>query len=71
MRTNIEIDDDLMAQALSLSGASTKKEVVDRALRLYVEHSAKKDIWDLKGRIEFADGYDYKAERAVFFHDPD
>jgi Arc/MetJ family transcription regulator len=71
MRTNIDIDDELMAQALSLSGVSTKKEVVDRALRLYVEHRSKKDIWDIKGRIEFADGYDYKAERARFFHDPD
>ncbi|MDR1496472.1 MAG: type II toxin-antitoxin system VapB family antitoxin [Clostridiales Family XIII bacterium] len=71
MRTNIDIDDELMARALGVPGASTKKEAVDRALRLYVAHHSKKDIWDIKGTIEFADGYDYKAERAGFFHDPD
>ena len=36
MRTNIEIDDKLMAQAMKSSGASTKKAVVEEALRLLV-----------------------------------
>ncbi|WP_375403845.1 type II toxin-antitoxin system VapB family antitoxin [uncultured Sphingomonas sp.] len=33
MRTNIEIDDALMAEALRISGAGTKREVVETALR--------------------------------------
>jgi Arc/MetJ family transcription regulator len=33
MRTNIEIDDELMAQALEATGRATKKEVVEAGLR--------------------------------------
>jgi Arc/MetJ family transcription regulator len=36
MRTNIEIDDALMQQALAASGLRTKRAVVEEALRLYV-----------------------------------
>jgi|HubBroStandDraft_1064217.scaffolds.fasta_scaffold32210_3 Arc/MetJ family transcription regulator len=37
MRTNIEIDDGLMRQAIALSGKFTKKAVVEEALRLAVQ----------------------------------
>jgi len=37
MRTNIEIDDDLMAQAQKASGFSTKKQTVEEALRLMIK----------------------------------
>jgi Arc/MetJ family transcription regulator len=37
MRTNIEIDDKLMSQAMELSEAVTKKAVVEEALRLVVQ----------------------------------
>jgi Arc/MetJ family transcription regulator len=37
MRTNIEIDDKLMGRAMALSGKSTKKSVVEEALRLAVQ----------------------------------
>lgn len=33
MRTNIEIDDDLMQQVLQLTGLRTKREAVDQGLR--------------------------------------
>ncbi len=36
MRTNIEIDDALMAEAQKLSGLPTKKQTVEEALRLMV-----------------------------------
>jgi Arc/MetJ family transcription regulator len=36
MRTNIEIDDKLMAQALKLTGLPTKRAVVEEGLRLMV-----------------------------------
>jgi len=36
MRTNIEIDDDLMAQAMRLTGLPTKRAVVEEGLRLIV-----------------------------------
>ena len=37
MRTNIEIDDALMAEAQKLSGLPTKKQTVEEALRLMVQ----------------------------------
>jgi Arc/MetJ family transcription regulator len=37
MRTNIEIDDELMRQAIALTGKFTKKAVVEEALRLSVQ----------------------------------
>jgi Arc/MetJ family transcription regulator len=36
MRTNIEIDDVLMAEAQKASGHATKKQTVEQALRLMV-----------------------------------
>ncbi len=36
-RTNIELDDDLVAKAMRLTGARTKREVVDIALRRLVD----------------------------------
>jgi Arc/MetJ family transcription regulator len=37
MRTNIEIDDDLMDEALKLTGLPTKRAVVEEGLRLMVQ----------------------------------
>jgi Arc/MetJ family transcription regulator len=36
MRTNIEIDDTLMAEAQKASGLATKKQTVEQALRLMI-----------------------------------
>ena len=36
MRTNIEIDDALMAEAQKASGRATKKQTVEQALRLMI-----------------------------------
>ena len=36
MRTNIEIDDELMAQAMRLTGLPTKRAAVEEGLRLLV-----------------------------------
>ena len=49
MRTNIEIDDSLMAEAMKASGAKTKREVVDEALRALVRRKAQLRILELRG----------------------
>lgn len=36
MRTNIEIDDDLMAEAMTATGQTTKRATVEEGLRLLV-----------------------------------
>ena len=63
MRTNIVIDNSLMQKAMDISGLKTKKEVVERAMIEFVENRSRKDLKDLRGKIQFADGYDYKAMR--------
>ena len=51
MRTNIEIDDDLMRAAMAATGASTKKAVIEEALRLFVAIKGQAAIRDLRGKI--------------------
>lgn len=50
MRTNIDIDDDLLEQAMKASGLKTKKAVVQQALEDFVrEKRARKALNDLRG----------------------
>ena len=53
MRTNIEIDDRLMRQAMRNSGRRTKKATVEAGLRLLVETHAQTAIWRLKGKVRW------------------
>jgi Arc/MetJ family transcription regulator len=53
MRTNIDIDDRLMRQAMRDSGAQTKKATVEAALRLLVETHAQGAIRRLKGKVHW------------------
>jgi Arc/MetJ family transcription regulator len=63
VRTNIVLDDQLVDEAMRLSGIKTKKAVVDAALRDFVAVRSRKNLMDLKGKIRFADAYDYKQTR--------
>ena len=51
MRTNIDIDDVLMKEALKQTQARTKKEVVETALRELVASRKRRRAMDLEGRI--------------------
>jgi Arc/MetJ family transcription regulator len=64
MRTNIVLDDQLVADAMKLSGAKTKREVVDLALRRMVSSARQKDILDLVGKDMIAPDYDVRAVRS-------
>lgn len=46
MRTNIEIDDALMAEAMKALGARTKRETVEMALRRAVHAQRQLSAWD-------------------------
>ncbi|MBA2534247.1 MAG: type II toxin-antitoxin system VapB family antitoxin [Rubrobacter sp.] len=63
MRTNIVLDDDLVEEAFRYANAKTKRELVDLALREFVENHKRKDIRELRGKITFHSGYDYKKLR--------
>ncbi len=51
MRTNIEIDDALIGQAMSLSGLKTKRETVEEALRLLVRLKSQEAIRGFRGKL--------------------
>jgi hypothetical protein len=65
MLTNIDIDEDLIAQAMQASGARTKREVVDRALREMVARARRprlRDIWGQATEDTYWPDYDPKTE---------
>ncbi len=53
MRTNIEIDDDLLDQALRLTGLKTKRAVVEQGLRTLIRLKAQEDIFNLVGKVHW------------------
>lgn len=53
MRTNIEIDDTLMSEALAVSGARTKKEAVELGLKTLVSLKKQERIKALKGKLRW------------------
>lgn len=61
MLTNIDIDEDLIANAMRVSGARTKREAVDRALREMVARSKRTRFSDIWGMGGIDPGYDPKA----------
>lgn len=60
MRTNIELDDEKIELAKQLTGAKTKKDVVDLALDELIRSRKRKSLFDLAGQIEFYEGFDPK-----------
>ncbi|GAB3903172.1 type II toxin-antitoxin system VapB family antitoxin [Mucilaginibacter boryungensis] len=55
MRTNIDIDEDLMFKAQKLTKIKTKKAVVEKALQLLVQLENQSKLRDLWGKIEIDD----------------
>lgn len=53
MRTNIEIDDELMHKALRSSEKRTKRAVVEEGLRLLVQTRAQAKIRRLRGKVHW------------------
>lgn len=53
MRTNIEIDDMLMEEALQTSRLRTKKEAVEQGLKLLIQRKEQERIRELKGKIRW------------------
>ena len=51
MRTNIVIDDELMAAALQLTGIRTKREVVETALKIMINLKKQERIRKYRGKL--------------------
>jgi Arc/MetJ family transcription regulator len=53
MRTNIEIDDALMAEAMKAGPFTTKKEAVEAGLRLLARQAAYREILKWEGKLKW------------------
>lgn len=69
MRTNIVLDDRIVKEAMRLTGAKTKREVVDRALRELVARRKQSALRELVGRDLIDPAYDVRAVRAAMNRD--
>lgn len=58
MRTNIVIDDDLMADAMHATGLTTKKAVVEQGLKLIVKRNQQQAIRQLRGKLHWEGNLD-------------
>jgi Arc/MetJ family transcription regulator len=58
MRTNVVVDDDLMASALKVSGFKTKKDAIEEGLRLLVQLKSQKEIKRFRGKLKWSGNLD-------------
>lgn len=63
MRTNIVLDEELVGEAFRFAGVKTKRELVDLALREFVENHRRRDVRELRGKVRLGPDYDHKALR--------
>jgi Arc/MetJ family transcription regulator len=65
MRTNIDIDERLMRQAMRRSGARTKKAAVEAGLRLLADTHAQVSIRRLRGEVRWEGNLNQSRESRV------
>ena len=53
VRTNIDIDDGLMARAQAATGLSTKKQTVEAGLQLLVQLNDQAKFRELRGKVRW------------------
>jgi len=54
MRTTLTIDENLLDEAKALSGAKTKKEAIEKALKEFIRRKKSMKLLDLEGKIELS-----------------
>ena len=54
MRTNIDIDDDLMREAMRASGAPSKRAVVEQGLQMLIHVRNQGAIRRLRGKVKWS-----------------
>ncbi len=56
MATNIDLDEQLVRQAMRITRLQTKKAVVEEGLRTLVRLYEQREVRDLRGRLHWEDG---------------
>jgi Arc/MetJ family transcription regulator len=62
MRTNIEIDDALIQEALRVSGLKTKRAAIEAGLKVLIRLNKQKKILDLAGKVHWEGDLDESRE---------
>lgn len=58
MRTNIDVDDSLMRQAMRAGGTGTKKATVEAGLRLLIQTRAQVGMRRFRGKVKWEGNLD-------------
>ena len=58
MRTNIVLDDNLVAEGLRITGLKTKKDLVNYALNSLIERKKMYDIFEFRGKVDWVGDLD-------------
>ena len=63
MNTAVYVSNELLAKAIDVSKLKDENKIIEQAIQEFIERRTRKDLSELKGKIKFFDGYDYKALR--------
>ena len=63
MATNLAINQNLLIEALKVSGLKTKKDTVNLALKEFINSRKQLELIELFGKMDPDPGYDYKKGR--------
>ena len=66
MRTNIDIDDALLAEAMAVFGTTTKKATVEAALERAVRRHRQRRVLDLEGAVDWVGDLDEMRRGRTF-----
>ena len=66
MRTNIEIDDKLIAEARRITGLSTKKAIVERALQELVRREREREVLQYFGKLKWEGDLNAMRQGRIF-----
>ena len=65
VRTNIDIDDDLLAAAQRVAGTDTKRATVHYALEELVRRRSRRQTLDLRGKVDWQGDLDESRASSV------
>jgi len=64
MKTHMDIDAELLANAMKLGGHRTKREAVETALQRYVQWRARQELLTLRGKVKWVGDLDEMRGRS-------
>lgn len=65
LRTNIELDEKLVKEAMKLTHKKTKKDLVNYALKELVSRCKRKKLLELEGKVEWTGNLDEMRKSRV------